>query len=98
MTGRPRATGVAGSRPMPTLWGQLFTMRFGTGLLVFLGIAGPWYAVMFSFPEVDDESNTFWQRFLHDHFSRMFQGVHTTTPGGTFAGESFTHDPPPGCL
>ena len=36
-------------------------------------------------PEVDDEGKTFFYRFfIHDHLNRLFEGVHTTTPGGTF--------------
>jgi len=37
------------------------------------------------FPAVDNEGKTFFYRFfIHDHLNRLFEGVHTTTPGGTF--------------
>jgi len=40
---------------------------------------------MFGFGGRDDEGKTFFERFIvHDHFKRPAQGVHTTTPGGTF--------------
>ncbi len=56
------------------------------GPLVFLAIAGPWYAVMSFFGGQDDESKTFAYRFwIHDHLKRVGEGVHTTTPGGSFA-------------
>lgn len=72
-------------KPIPFLWGQCYRMRLGTGLLLFLAIIGPWFATLFLFKEVDDESKRFWYRFLiHDHFARLASGVHTTTPGGTF--------------
>ncbi len=72
-------------QPVPVLWRQLFAMKLGTGILVFLAIAAPWYAVMFAFPGLDDEGKQFWWRFLiQDHLNRLAVGVHTTTPGGTF--------------
>ncbi len=55
------------------------------GPAVFLAIAGPWYVVMSLFRGLDDESKTFAYRFwIHDHLKRLGEGVHTTTPGGTF--------------
>lgn len=70
---------------MPALFGEMSRMRLLTGIGVFLAVAGPWYAVMFAFPEVDNEGKNFFFRFIiHDHFERFFSGVHTTTPGGTF--------------
>lgn len=55
------------------------------GPAVFLAIAAPWYVVMSLFRGVDDESKTFAYRFwIHDHVKRLGEGVHTTTPGGTF--------------
>src|SRR6185295_6356608 len=45
----------------------------------------PWYLAMFTFDGRDVEGLTFFQRFIvHDHFSRLGAGVHTTTPGGNF--------------
>jgi 4-amino-4-deoxy-L-arabinose transferase-like glycosyltransferase len=75
----------AGVEPMPALWAQTARMRLGSGIALFLAIAGPWYAEMLRFPGVDNEGKTFFQRFfIHDHFERLAVGVHTTTPGGTF--------------
>jgi 4-amino-4-deoxy-L-arabinose transferase-like glycosyltransferase len=76
---------VKAEKTMPSLWAELFRMRLGTGILVFLAVAIPWYWVMFSFPQVDDEGKLFWFRVLvHDNFGRLASGVHTTTPGGSF--------------
>ena len=76
----------AGTRPMPALWDQFFEMRLGTGLLVFAAVGLPWYlAMLFTATGVDDESKTFLGRLIHDNFNRLALGVHTTTPGGTFA-------------
>ena len=69
----------------PTFWAQAIEMRLGRGILLFLAVALPWYYRMFTFGSVDDEGKLFWFRFLiHDHFSRLGAGVHTTTPGGNF--------------
>ena len=74
-----------GKEPMPVLFVEMFRMRLLTGILVFLAIAGPWYVVMSLFPDVDNEGKTFFYRFfIHDHVNRLFEGVHTTTPGGSF--------------
>jgi Dolichyl-phosphate-mannose-protein mannosyltransferase len=55
------------------------------GPAVFLAIAAPWYVVMSLFRGLDDESKSFAYRFwIHDHVKRLGEGVHTTTPGGTF--------------
>jgi 4-amino-4-deoxy-L-arabinose transferase-like glycosyltransferase len=55
------------------------------GPLLFLAIAAPWYVALSLFKGVDDESKTFAYRFwIHDHVKRLAEGVHTTTPGGTF--------------
>ncbi len=76
----------AGTRPMPVLWDQFFKMRLGTGLLVFAAVGLPWYlAMLLTARGVDDESKTFLGRLIHDNFNRLALGVHTTTPGGTFA-------------
>ena len=71
-------------KSIPEFWAQLFRMRLGTGMLLFMLIAVPWYYVLFTFKSVDDEGKTFWLRFIHDHFGRMFAGVHTTTPESQF--------------
>jgi len=74
-----------GKEPMPALFAEMFRMRLLTGIVVFFAVAGPWYAVMSAFPEVDNEGKTFFYRFfIHDHLNRLFEGVHTTTPGGSF--------------
>lgn len=73
-----------GSEPLPELWAQFQKMKLGSGLLVFAAVALPWYAVMFAFDGVDDESRTFAERFAFDHFGRMFDELHNTTGGGTF--------------
>jgi 4-amino-4-deoxy-L-arabinose transferase-like glycosyltransferase len=76
----------AGRQRMPALWEQFYKMRLGTGLLVFIAVAVPWYATMLlTAVGVDDEGKTFWGRIIHDNFNRLAVGVHTTTPGGTFA-------------
>lgn len=79
-----RAEVRAGKAPMPSLWAQFFRMRLGTGLLVFLAVAAPWYVLLFNFHGVDDEGLDFTNRIIHDNFARLLSGVHTTTPGGTF--------------
>jgi 4-amino-4-deoxy-L-arabinose transferase-like glycosyltransferase len=74
-----------GRASMPELFAEMSRMRLLTGIGVFLAVAGPWYAVMCAFPEVDNEGKTFFVRFfIHDHLERLLTGVHTTTPGGSF--------------
>ena len=76
---------AAKEKTIPVVWGHFFQMRFGTGMVLFLLMAAPWYHEMFTFESVDDEGKLFWYRFLiHDHFARLAGGVHTTTPGGQF--------------
>lgn len=76
---------AAGTEPMPVLFAEMSRMRLLTGIGVFLAVAGPWYAVMSAFPDLDNEGKTFFYRFfIHDHLNRLVEGVHTTTPGGTF--------------
>jgi 4-amino-4-deoxy-L-arabinose transferase-like glycosyltransferase len=80
-----RAEVRAGKQPMPVLWGQMYKMKLGTGILVFCAVAVPWYLTLSLFEGVDDEGKLFWYRFfIHDHLNRLSAGVHTTTPGGTF--------------
>ncbi|HEY1418988.1 MAG TPA: glycosyltransferase family 39 protein, partial [Myxococcaceae bacterium] len=75
----------AGKEPMPVLFAEMARMRLLTGIGVFFGVAGPWFVVMSLFPAVDNEGKTFFYRFfIHDHLNRLFEGVHTTTPGGSF--------------
>ncbi len=76
-------------------WRRISRLRLGEricrrwvplGPLVFLAVAAPWYLVLSLFGGRDDESHTFAYRFwIHDHFKRVGQGVHTTTPGGSFS-------------
>lgn len=85
LEGSFRAEVREGKQPMPVLWGQMYKMKLGTGILVFCAVAVPWYLVLSLFDGVDDESKLFWYRFfIHDHLNRLSAGVHTTTPGGTF--------------
>ncbi len=66
-------------------WFRLRKLRLGLGCLIVLAICGPWYGTMFAFDGRDDEGKTFFERFIiHDHFKRLVEGVHTTTPGGSF--------------
>jgi 4-amino-4-deoxy-L-arabinose transferase-like glycosyltransferase len=75
-------------------WWLLARLRLFTGGLLTALVAGPWLGTMISFRGVDDESKTFFQRFIiHDHFKRLgvdptsgnlIGGVHTTTPNTTF--------------
>lgn len=66
-------------------WRLLLRARIGYGAIVFAAIAVPWYLTLSLFKGVDDESKTFAYRFfIHDHLKRIGEGVHTTTPGGTF--------------
>jgi 4-amino-4-deoxy-L-arabinose transferase-like glycosyltransferase len=77
----------AGSGPAttPVLFAEMGRMHFFQGVLVFLAVALPWYLTLSLFPSVDSENKTFFYRFfIHDHFNRLMEGVHTTTPGGTF--------------
>jgi 4-amino-4-deoxy-L-arabinose transferase-like glycosyltransferase len=63
----------------------MFQMRLGTGFLVFCAVAVPWYLTLSLFDGVDDEGKGFFYRFfIHDHLNRLTEGVHTTTPGGSF--------------
>ncbi|QRK04181.1 glycosyltransferase family 39 protein [Archangium violaceum] len=85
LEGSFRAEVREGKQPMPVLWGQMYKMKLGTGILVFCAVAVPWYLVLSLFDGVDDEGKLFWYRFfIHDHLNRLSAGVHTTTPGGTF--------------
>jgi 4-amino-4-deoxy-L-arabinose transferase-like glycosyltransferase len=69
----------------PALFAMAYDMRLGTGLLLFLAVALPWYYEMFTFWRLDDESKLFWFRLIiYDNFARLGSGVHTTTPGGNF--------------
>lgn len=75
-------------------WRLLARLRLLTGPLVTLLVMAPWYGTMIAFRGVDDESKTFFTRFIiHDHFKRLgidpaskqfINGVHTTTPNTTW--------------
>jgi 4-amino-4-deoxy-L-arabinose transferase-like glycosyltransferase len=81
LKGRP----LAADAPTPVLFAEMARMRLFSGILVFLAVCGPWYLALSLFPAVDSENKTFAFRFfIHDHFNRLVEGVHTTTPGGTF--------------
>jgi 4-amino-4-deoxy-L-arabinose transferase-like glycosyltransferase len=55
------------------------------GVPLTLLIGAPWYLAMARFAERDDEGRRFVERFFgYDHLDRLVNGVHTTTPGGTF--------------
>lgn len=75
-----------GHAPMPTLWAEMFRMRFGTGLLVFLAVAAPWLLSMIFFAkDREAENETFVYRyFIHDQIARLTAGVHTTERNATF--------------
>lgn len=74
-----------GRAPMPVLFAEMVRMRLLPGIAVFLAVAAPWFVIMSLSPEVDNEGKTFFVRFfIHDHLNRLVEGVHTTTPGGTF--------------
>ena len=78
-------TGEWGRLPRLRLVERVGPLWLPLGPLVFLAIAGPWFAVMTAFRGRDDEGSTFAYRFwIHDHAKRLATGVHTTTPGGTF--------------
>jgi len=82
---RPAPVDAAPPTRIPALYQQFLKMKLGTGILVFLAVTVPWYAVMFAFHGLDDEGKEFWWRFLiQDHLNRLTVGVHTTTPGGSF--------------
>lgn len=67
-------------------WSLLKRARIPHGLALLALIALPWYLTLSLFDGVDDESKRFAYRFfVHDHFNRIGKGVHTTTPGGSFA-------------
>lgn len=67
-------------------WRLLRRSRWVHGLVLMALIAVPWYLTLSLFDGKDDESKTFAYRFfIHDHLKRLGEGVHTTTPGGTFA-------------
>jgi 4-amino-4-deoxy-L-arabinose transferase-like glycosyltransferase len=67
-------------------WKLLRRSRPIYGIILLALITVPWYLTLSLFKGRDDESQTFAYRFfVHDHFKRLGEGVHTTTPGGTFA-------------
>jgi 4-amino-4-deoxy-L-arabinose transferase-like glycosyltransferase len=78
-------SGAEGEVPTPVLFAEMARMRLLPGILVFFAVAGPWYLTLSLFPAVDLENKNFFFRFfIHDHLNRLLEGVHTTTPGGTF--------------
>jgi 4-amino-4-deoxy-L-arabinose transferase-like glycosyltransferase len=66
-------------------WQLLKRVRLFWGALFCLLIAVPWVFVMSFTTLVEEEGETFVHRYwLHDNFSRLLTGVHTTSPGATF--------------
>jgi 4-amino-4-deoxy-L-arabinose transferase-like glycosyltransferase len=58
-------------------WRWLKRGAFTTAILLFIGIAAPWYVVMFLFEGMDDGRKTWFQRFvLYDLLGRIGGGVH----------------------
>ncbi len=71
--------------PTPVLFAEMGRMHLFSGVGIFLAVALPWYLTLSLFPAVDSENKTFFYRFfIHDHINRLLEGVHTTTPGGSF--------------
>ncbi len=67
-------------------WKLLRRSRIVHGVVLLVLTVLPWYLTLSLFDGKDDESKTFAYRFfIHDHVNRLTAGVHTTTPGGTFA-------------
>lgn len=67
------------------LWERVRGVPLPLGPVLFLAIAAPWYVALSLFAGVDDEGKGFAYRFfIHDHLKRLGEGVHSTTPGGTF--------------
>ncbi|MFO0595732.1 MAG: phospholipid carrier-dependent glycosyltransferase [Myxococcaceae bacterium] len=76
--------GWAASEGVAAAWKRLRTVPWW-GPLLSLGIAAPWYLAMARFEGRDEEGRRFVERFFfYDHFDRLVNGVHTTTPGGSF--------------
>ena len=85
LSAEERSAVRAGNKPMPPLFAEMARMHLLSGMVVFFAVAAPWYVTLSLFPEVDSENKTFFVRFfIHDHLERLFTGVHTTTPGGSF--------------
>ena len=62
-------------------WMLLTRVRLFTGAALTLVIALPWVVWMAFFKEIEEEGETFNHRYwLHDNFSRLLSGVHTTRP------------------
>ncbi len=62
-------------------WALLTRVRLFSGAALTLLIAVPWVAFMAFFKEIEEEGETFNHRYwLHDNFSRLLSGVHTTSP------------------
>src|SRR5208282_2155742 len=85
----PRPSGGASrgavEMPTPLLFAEIARMHLFSGVGIFLAVALPWYLTLSLFPAVDSENKTFFYRFfIHDHINRLLEGVHTTTPGGSF--------------
>ena len=66
-------------------WKQLKHRGLITGILLFLFVALPWYAVMWVFEGKDEERRTWYKRFiLHDLLKRATKGVHGDKGSSTY--------------
>jgi 4-amino-4-deoxy-L-arabinose transferase-like glycosyltransferase len=66
-------------------WGMLRRVRLFWGGLLAILIAAPWVVVMCFTKDVEEEGENFVHRYwLHDNFSRLLSGVHTTSPNANF--------------
>jgi len=66
-------------------WGMLRRVRLFWGGLLAVAIAAPWVVWMCFTKALEEEGETFAHRYwLHDNFSRLVSGVHTTSPNAPF--------------
>jgi 4-amino-4-deoxy-L-arabinose transferase-like glycosyltransferase len=66
-------------------WALLKRVRLVYGGILALLIAAPWVVVMMFDPRLEEENETFRQRYwIHDNFQRLLGGVHTTSPDAHF--------------
>jgi len=66
-------------------WGMLRRVRLFWGVVFATLIAAPWVVWMCFTKDVEEEGENFLHRYwLHDNFSRLVSGVHTTSPNANF--------------